>query len=58
MVAQFTLRSSERHLYEMLEGLVVGVSRYYGQLIEIEEPLCMLRGDETGCSFFITPTRA
>jgi hypothetical protein len=50
--------TSERHLCEMLEGLVVGVSRYYGQPVEIEEPLCMLRGDETGCSFFITPTEA
>jgi hypothetical protein len=48
--------TSERQLCQLLEGLVIGVSRYYGEPVTIEQPKCMLRGDETGCSFFVTPT--
>jgi hypothetical protein len=47
--------TSERRLCQLLEGLVVGVSRYYDEPVTIEQPLCMLRGDEEGCSFFVMP---
>jgi hypothetical protein len=49
--------TSGRQLCELLEGLVIGVSRFYGDAVQIDEPLCMHRGDTAGCTFFVTPTR-
>jgi hypothetical protein len=47
--------TSTRALCELLEGLVVGVSRFYGDAVQIHQPLCMHRGDTAGCTFFVTP---
>jgi hypothetical protein len=47
--------TSSRGLCDLLEGLVVGVSRFYGDAVAIEQPLCMHRGDLAGCTFFVTP---
>jgi hypothetical protein len=47
--------TSGRRLCELLEGLVVGVARFYGDAVLIDQPLCMLRGDTAGCTFFVTP---
>ena len=47
--------TSTRGLCELLEGLVVGVSRFYGDAILIDQPLCVHRGDVAGCTFFVTP---
>jgi hypothetical protein len=47
--------TSSRALCELLEGLVVGVARFYGDAVLIEQPLCMHRGDAAGCTFFVTP---
>ena len=47
--------TSARALCELLEGLVIGVSRFYGDAIRIDQPLCMHRGDVAGCTFFVTP---
>ena len=47
--------TSSRALCELLEGLVIGVSRFYGDAILIDQPLCMHRGDIAGCTFFVTP---
>jgi hypothetical protein len=49
--------TSPRALCELLEGLVVGVSRFYGDAVLIDQPLCMHRGDAAGCTFFVTPAR-
>ena len=48
--------TSSRALCELLEGLVVGVSRFYGDAVLIDQPLCTLRGD-VACTFFVTPGR-
>ena len=45
--------TSPRQLCALIDGLVTGVARHYGETIEIEQPLCMLRGDAAGCTFFI-----
>jgi len=42
--------SSPRRLCVLLRGLATGAARYYGETLEIEEPRCMLRGDEA-CTF-------
>jgi hypothetical protein len=47
--------TSSRALCELLEGLVVGVARFYGDAVQIDQPLCMHRGDVAGCTFFVTP---
>jgi hypothetical protein len=47
--------TSQRGLCELLEGLVVGVARFYGDAVRIDQPLCMHRGDVAGCTFFVTP---
>lgn len=47
--------TSSRGLCELLEGLVIGVARFYGDAILIDQPLCMQRGDTAGCTFFVTP---
>ena len=47
--------TSARGLCELLEGLVIGVGRYYGDAIRVDQPLCMHRGDVAGCTFFIHP---
>ncbi len=44
---------SERRLCSLLEGLVLGTAEFYGERIEIDQPTCMLRGDDA-CSFFVT----
>lgn len=46
--------TSERRLCELLEGLVHGVAEYYGERFQLEQPLCMHRGDPA-CSFLVTP---
>lgn len=46
--------TSRRQLCELLEGLVIGVSRYYGDAVRIDQPLCMHRGDVAGCTFFVS----
>lgn len=46
--------TSPRQLCDLLDGLVVGVSRFYGDSITIEHPLCMNRGDAAGCTFFVS----
>ena len=46
--------TSYRGLCELLEGLIGGVARFYGDAVAIEQPLCMLRGDVAGCTFFVT----
>jgi hypothetical protein len=48
--------TSSRRLCELLEGLVVGVARFYGDAVQIDQPLCMHRGDVAGCTFFVTPS--
>jgi hypothetical protein len=47
--------TSSRALCDLLEGLVVGVARFYGDAVLIDQPLCMQRGDVAGCTFFVTP---
>ena len=47
--------TSSRGLCDLLEGLVVGVGRFYGDPLRIEQPLCLQRGDVAGCTFFVTP---
>lgn len=47
--------TSARGLCDLLEGLVVGVSRFYGDAITVDQPLCVHRGDVAGCTFFVTP---
>ena len=44
------LYSSPRRLCTLLRGLTEGTARHYGETAAIEEPTCMLRGDER-CSF-------
>jgi hypothetical protein len=46
--------TSSRGLCELLEGLVIGVARFYGDALQIDQPLCMHQGDVAGCTFFIT----
>jgi hypothetical protein len=46
--------TSPRRLCALIVGLVSGVARHYGERVEIEQPLCMLRGDSAGCTFFVT----
>lgn len=47
--------TSERRLCALLEGLVHGVADYYGERFDVEQPLCMHRGD-AACSFVVTQT--
>jgi len=47
--------TSPRGLCELLEGLVLGIARSYGDAIRIDQRLCMHRGDVAGCTFFVTP---
>lgn len=46
--------TSPRKLCELLEGLVVGVGRYYGDALRIDQPVCMHREDAAGCTFFVS----
>jgi hypothetical protein len=46
--------TSERGLCELLEGLVVGTAAHYGERFDIDQPMCVHRGDEA-CAFFVTP---
>ena len=47
--------TSSRGLCDLLEGLVIGVGRFYGDALEIDQPVCVHRGDVPGCTFFVTP---
>jgi hypothetical protein len=51
--------TSERQLCALLDGLVTGVGRYFGESLRIEQTTCMLKGDAAGCSFVVSrePTR-
>jgi hypothetical protein len=44
--------TSERNLCDLLEGLVLGTARVYGEEVTIEHPQCMLRG-AVACAFFV-----
>jgi hypothetical protein len=44
--------TSERKLCDLLEGLVRGTARFYGEEVTIEHPQCLLRGD-VACAFFV-----
>jgi hypothetical protein len=44
--------TSERRLCRLLEGLVHGVARHYGESLRVEEIQCMRRGDP-GCVFTV-----
>lgn len=44
--------SSPRRLCVLLRGLVKGTARHFGEAAKIEEPTCMLRGDDR-CTFEI-----
>jgi hypothetical protein len=46
--------TSDRGLCELLEGLVAGTAEHYGERFEIDQPICVHRGDEA-CAFFVTP---
>jgi hypothetical protein len=46
--------TSERGLCELLEGLVMGTAAHYGERFDIDQPICVHRGDEA-CAFFVTP---
>lgn len=46
--------TSSRGLCELLHGLVVGITRHYGETFAIEQAQCIHRGD-TACVFFVTP---
>jgi predicted hydrocarbon binding protein len=46
--------TSERGLCALLEGLVAGTARYYGETFEIEEIMCMRDGG-LACTFLIQP---
>lgn len=46
--------TSPRGLCALLDGLVTGVGRYYGERLRIEQTTCALRGDPAGCSFVVT----
>jgi predicted hydrocarbon binding protein len=49
--------TSRRRLCPMLRGLVEGTARHFGEAVSIEEPRCMLRGDEQ-CRLEVRFTRA
>ena len=38
--------SSQRRLCVLAEGFVAGAARHYGEQVVVDQPLCMLRGDE------------
>lgn len=46
--------TSDRGLCDLLEGLVVGTARHYGEQVAIDQTTCMHRGDPA-CCFFVTP---
>lgn len=46
--------TSSRQLCELLEGLVIGAGKHYGDSLRIEQPLCMHRGDSAGCNFLVS----
>ena len=47
--------ASRRRLCPLATGLLRGLARHYGELIEVDETSCMLRGDPF-CSFVIRTT--
>ena len=44
--------TAERLLCALMEGLVRGTARYYGESVEVDHPQCMLHGD-VACAFFV-----
>jgi hypothetical protein len=46
--------TSERGLCDLLEGLVVGTARYYGEAFDIEQIMCMHDGG-LACTFLVQP---
>ncbi len=44
--------SSARRLCRLAQGLIRGMARHYGEVVEIEETSCMLRGDPF-CTFVV-----
>jgi hypothetical protein len=46
--------TSDRGLCELLEGLIVGTAAHYRERFEIDQPICVHRGDGA-CAFFVTP---
>jgi predicted hydrocarbon binding protein len=48
--------TSDRQLCALLDGLVTGVGRYYGESLSTDQTSCMLKGDAAGCSFVVTRT--
>jgi hypothetical protein len=44
--------TSVRNLCDLLEGLVRGTARFYGEEVTIEHPQCMLQG-AVACAFFV-----
>lgn len=49
--------TSERRLCNLVEGLVLGTSRHYGEAFNVEEAMCMERGD-LACVFLVQPAGA
>ena len=49
--------TSSRRLCALLEGLVRGTARYYGEEVELEQIQCMHRGDP-GCVLTVLPAGA
>ena len=47
--------TSERGLCDLLEGLVAGTARYYGEEFEIEQIMCMHEGG-LACTFLVQPS--
>ncbi|MDX6485580.1 MAG: hypothetical protein QOF43_733 [Gaiellaceae bacterium] len=46
--------TSDRGLCDLLEGLVLGAAHHYGEHYELEQVMCMHRGD-TACVFHALP---
>jgi hypothetical protein len=52
---------SQRRLCALAEGFIMGAAAHFHEQVQIEQPVCMLRGDERCslvCTFEPAPTRA
>jgi predicted hydrocarbon binding protein len=47
--------TSERRLCDLLEGLVLGTGRHFGERLTVEHVQCMERGD-VGCAVLVEPS--
>jgi hypothetical protein len=47
--------TSERRLCDLLEGLVLGTARHFGERLAVEHVQCMERGD-VGCAVLVEPS--